>query len=342
MDPLTHGLTGAVAARFAADEPERKKAMGVGFFAALLADLDIFIQMPGNPLFAIEVHRQFTHSLMFIPIGALIAAGVVMLLFKRHFVFRQVYLYSLAGYATSGLMDALTSYGTVLFWPFSDTRIAWNLISVVDPLLTAGLLVAVIVSFYRTELRWALFGAGWILLFMLTGSIQQHRATQAALQIAEQRGHVVQSIVVKPTIGNQLLWRSTYIHGTTVQTDGIRAGLGGIRMYEGESAPLVVPEHDLNHLQGTTLYHDVQRMHALSDGFLVRHRTEPEVIGDARYSMLPTSMIPLWGVRLDTARPGQHLDFEYFRDAGPEIRTQFTDMLLGRETDPTADPQTEP
>ena len=49
---------------------------------------------------------------------------------------RQVF-----GYATHGLLDACTSYGTVLFWPFSNERLTWNNISIVDPLLTIPALI---------------------------------------------------------------------------------------------------------------------------------------------------------------------------------------------------------
>ena len=40
------------------------------------------------------------------------------------------------GYATHGLLDSCTSYGTQLFWPFSDVRVAWDTMSIVDPLFT--------------------------------------------------------------------------------------------------------------------------------------------------------------------------------------------------------------
>ena len=40
------------------------------------------------------------------------------------------------------LLDAATSYGTRLFWPFSDERAGWDWIAIVDPAFTVPLLVA--------------------------------------------------------------------------------------------------------------------------------------------------------------------------------------------------------
>ena len=48
----------------------------------------------------------------------------------------DTYMYSTIGYATHGIIDSLTSYGTQLFWPFSNDRFATNTISIIDPLFT--------------------------------------------------------------------------------------------------------------------------------------------------------------------------------------------------------------
>ncbi|WP_019218287.1 metal-dependent hydrolase [Legionella tunisiensis] len=50
---------------------------------------------------------------------------------------------ALIGYATHGLLDACTNYGTVLFWPFSERRVYWDLISIIDPFFTVPLVLGV-------------------------------------------------------------------------------------------------------------------------------------------------------------------------------------------------------
>lgn len=129
MDILTHGLLGGALAQSCSTKAETRSATLVGFLAALLADADARIQSDSDPLLTLEYHRQFTHSLIFIPVGALFVSLILWPVFKRFgqsLGFRRIYRYALLGCATSGVLDACTSYGTHLLWPFSDERVAWS------------------------------------------------------------------------------------------------------------------------------------------------------------------------------------------------------------------------
>ena len=334
MDPFTHGLAGAAASQSFADKDKIKAASFAGFVSALLADLDTFFFSSSDPLLNVEIHRQFTHSIIFIPVGALVAALLVYFFLRSYLTKREIYLFSLAGYATSGLLDSFTSYGTQLLWPFIDTRFSWNLISVVDPIFTIGLFSLVLFTLLRKERNYARVSVLWLFLILLNGYIQKERAESAILNLSEERNHMAENLIAKPTIGNQVLWRVNYIYNNTVYTDAVRTGLfSSIIIYEGSSSPLMIPESDYSHLKGTVLYSDILRFSRLSEGYLVLHPDKPEVLGDARYSMLPTDLIPLWGIEVDTTKASQHAPFLYFRDAGAEIREPFKNMLLGRSLD---------
>lgn len=76
MDPVTHGLVGATSAQLFADKQKFRLASLIGGIAALAPDLDIFLGSSSDPLLTLELHRHFTHSLLFIPIGSLIVAGI--------------------------------------------------------------------------------------------------------------------------------------------------------------------------------------------------------------------------------------------------------------------------
>ena len=330
MDPLTHGLAGAIATQTFATKAKMRPAVATGFLAALLADADIFIFSGSDPLLNVEIHRQFTHSLAFIPIGAFIATILLWLVMKRYLTAKDIFLFSLAGYATSGLLDACTSYGTQLLWPFLDTRYSWNLVSVVDPILTTGLLLLTARALYKQNRTMIWLAWGWLFVILLNGWVQHNRAETKMFDLANQRGHEIHQLVVKPTIGNQILWRGTYQYQNRIQTDAVRTGfLSSVKVYEGESAPVIAVEQDYSEFEGTTLYADLKRFEKLSEGYLIRHPDDPEVIGDARYSMLPTSLVPLWGVETDTSNTDEHLPFLYFRDANEEARQTFINMLAG-------------
>jgi inner membrane protein len=330
MDPLTHGLAGAAAAASFSDKEKIRASSFAGAAAAMMADLDYFISIPSDPLFNIEIHRQFSHSLVFIPVGALIASLVLWVFLKKQLTAKQLYLFSVLGYSTAGLLDAFTSYGTQLLWPFLDTRFSWNLISVIDPVVTTGLIMFTGFSIWFKKKPMAWSAGGWLFLFLLYGWVQHGRAVKAAQSLASGRDHSVERMVVKPTIANQRLWRATYIYDGHIQTDAIRTGItDGITIYEGESKPRLLIEQEYINYEGTTLYDDLIRFKHLSDNYLLRHPDKPEIIGDARYSMLPTELTPLWGVEIDTTKPDRHLPFLYFRDASEETRVLFWNMLMG-------------
>jgi len=331
MDPLTQGLVGATASQSFSEKKKIRPAAFAGAAAAMMADLDYFIHIPSDPLFNIEIHRQFSHSLIFIPVGALIATFLLWWFMKKYLSVKELYLYSILGYATAGLLDTFTSYGTQLLWPFLETRFAWNVISVVDPVVTGGLIVFIGLAVWQRKKTMAWVAGGWLVLFLFFGWLQHSRATSAAQNLAAGRGHSIEKLVVKPTIANQRLWRANYIYDGRIYTDAIRTGIfSGITVFEGESEPLVIIERDFSGFEGTTLYNDLIRFKHLSESFLIRHPDKTEIIGDARYSMLPTELTPLWGVEIDTASTNRHLPFLYFRDASEEIREPFLDMLMGK------------
>lgn len=70
MDPLTHGLLGAVAAKAVLGRRLGHAGWMIGAAAGMLPDVDFFLHSDADPLLNIEVHRQFTHSLAAIPVAA--------------------------------------------------------------------------------------------------------------------------------------------------------------------------------------------------------------------------------------------------------------------------------
>lgn len=332
MDPVTHGLVGASVSSSFAEKDKLRLAALLGAAGAMLPDLDVMIGTASDPLLTLEYHRQFTHSFFFIPVGALIVAGLLWWPIKKYISFKETYLYSMLGMATAGLVDVFTSYGVQLFWPFTTARFSWNLVSVFDPLLSLGVITGLGVSLYRKKKEWAVGGIGWVVIYLLFALTQQQKAEIAARQLAVNRNHLVKELVVKPTIGNQLVWSTRYVSGGRIYADGIRlVPFAEPEIYQGSSTRLVPWQQQFQEFQGSTLYRDIQRFSDLSNGMLVQHPEYDHVIGDGRYSMLPTTIKPLWGIRVDTTRPSRHVEFETFRDASPEVRQAFLNMLTGTD-----------
>ena len=330
MDIFTQGLLGGVLARAAARDSEKKQATLVGGLAGLLADADILIRSSSDSLLNIEYHRHFSHSLIFIPVGAAIAMMLLWPFLRRQLSIRRLYLFCLLGYSMSGMLDACTSYGTHLLWPFSDERVAFNIISIIDPVFTLILLATLVLGLRMQGRRVAHAGLIACVSYLLLGSLQHHRAETVAEQLASSRGHAVTRHVVKPTMANLLLWRSVYIADGRIYVDAIRAGFGKNQVLEGDSLMQFDVERDLPDLdRSSTLYHDINRFISFSDGYVAYDPSQSNVLGDIRYSMLPISTRPLWGISIRPDQPGLHSEYRFFRDTRPSVRQQFLELLAG-------------
>jgi len=224
MDPISQGTVGAAFAQVAANKTNIAKISIVGFLAGLAPDLDVLIRSSTDPVLFLEYHRQFTHSLIFIPFGALIVAAFIFPLVRKSLSFRTTYVASFLGYATHGLLDACTSYGTLLFWPFSNERITWNNISIVDPLLTIPALIFLAMAVKTSRRRFRFLAVGWIVFYLMLGFVQYERALSSAIKLAQSRGHNAERMTLKPSFGNLILWKSIYQHGDRFYVDAIRAG----------------------------------------------------------------------------------------------------------------------
>ena len=153
MDPVTQGIVATTSAQAFSKKNHLIIASMIGFLAGLSPDIDIFIRSDTDPLLFLEYHRHFTHSLFFIPIGSLLCTIVFYYVFakKFNFSFRNTYIFSLIGYATHGVIDSFTTYGTQLLWPFSNERIAWNSISVIDPLFTLPVIILCVITLIKGD-----------------------------------------------------------------------------------------------------------------------------------------------------------------------------------------------
>ncbi|MEZ5448258.1 MAG: metal-dependent hydrolase [Thiolinea sp.] len=120
MDPVSQAIVGSRLAQSVSRPRQLAKAAVLGGLSGMAADLDILIRSTSRPAAGPGICRQFTHALLFIPLGGLLCAGVLYALFSRFWTldFRWTYLWCTVGYSSHGLLDGCTSYGTQLFWPF--------------------------------------------------------------------------------------------------------------------------------------------------------------------------------------------------------------------------------
>ena len=317
MDPVSQAVTGAALAGIFAPKEKLRAALGIGALAGMAPDLDIFIRSSVDSLMAIEYHRHFTHGIGFIPVGALLCALFFYLfpLVRRNVSFWQCYLYAFLGFATHGLLDATTGYGTRLFWPFSQERISWNMIAVVDIFYTIPALILLIYAARKQVPKAALVAMGWMLAYLGLGWYQERAVRQEAYQWAATKSEEVRMLTVRPTISNLWVWRVVYRDGNTWHMASIFKPLwpGGVtRIFAGESAARF-PQGDpsFGYEPDSQVSKDIARFHYFSDGYLgyFEDAEGRPLYGDVRYGMLPYSATPLWAIRIPKDCASCHVDF---------------------------------
>ncbi|MEM7008503.1 MAG: metal-dependent hydrolase [Thermodesulfobacteriota bacterium] len=332
MDPVSQGLVGSVLPQSASNKKEIRLAAIIGLLAGLLADIDVVIRSSTDPLLFIEYHRQFTHSLIFIPIGGLIAAGFCWLLFRKKLGFWKIYFYTFLGYATHCFLDACTNYGTELLWPFSNERIAWNIISIIDPVFTITLLILLIIAFIKKSPLVARIALIFAVSYLLIGLYQRERAADELMELAKGRGHSIEKKLVHPSIGNLLVWRAIYESEGRYYVDAIRvAPFSETKIYEGSSIPKF-DESKLEDLdQDSVLRNDFRRFRNFAMDYLAVHPDYPDIIGDIRMGILPNSTLPLWGLEFNPDNKDNHASMvNYERTVDNKKLQTFFSMLLGR------------
>ena len=334
MDIVTQGIVGAIASQSIASHQHVRRAWIIGFLAGLPADADIFIRSSSDPLLTLEFHRQFTHSLLFIPVGGILCGLMLWLFFRRHLTLAKTVLLSTVAYATSGLLDACTSYGTQLLWPFSEARIAWSIISVFDPLFSLTLLVLLVFGYRRVSPKFARAGLLFALLYFSFGIYQHQHAEKVAYRVATLQGHVVTRMVVKPTMGNLLLWRAVYQSMDRFYIHAIRISPFSVPQYR-EGDTLTAWRFDdipVDMTFESVAYGDMLRFTRFSEGFVVLHPHLPNALGDARYALLPHRGDPLWGIVWDPQKPDQHVHFKNWRQITPDTMQGFLALLMGSDS----------
>ncbi|MFT5694831.1 MAG: inner membrane protein [Myxococcota bacterium] len=329
MDPLSQGAVGAAAALIVARPEHARTAALVGALSGMAPDLDVFIRSSTDPLLFLEYHRQFTHSLLFIPVGALICALLARPLLRCEITSRTIYGFCFIGYGSHGLLDACTSYGTRLFWPISDFRVAWNNVSVVDPSFTLPLLIAVGVATYKAKPRIAQLAGVCAVAYLLLGVAQRERAETMGGELAASRGHTPNQVDAKPAFGSLLLWKTLYEHEGRIYVDAVRLALQA-KPFPGQSVERLNLQRDFPWLaEESQQARDVQRFRWFSSDQLATDPSQNNRIIDVRYSMVPNRVEALWGIELDqNAGPAAHVKFVTSRKPSDEQRSEMLRMLI--------------
>lgn len=214
MDSLTQVALGGAVGEAVLGKKVGNKAILWGAIGGAIPDLDVIAYPLLDSVTRISWHRGYSHSLIFALLFSPILGWLINKIHKKEeATWRDWSLLMFWAIFTHIILDCFTNYGTQVFLPFSDYRLAFNNIFIIDPLYTLpllGFLVAILFikrsSPKRNRLN--LIGLGLSSFYiLLTLTFKFYAGTQFERSLNEQ-GISYQRYMTNPTPFNSVLWRA--------------------------------------------------------------------------------------------------------------------------------------
>lgn len=218
MDSLTQIVLGAACGEAVLGKKIGNKALLFGAIGGTIPDLDVFV---GRLFYANEIqimafHRGFMHSFLFAILSCFVFGWITFNLYnsgKRIGTttqndWIQLFFWSIF---THPILDSFTPYGTQLFTPFSDYRVAFNTIAVADPAYTIPFLLCMIILMFfnrkRSRRTWWL-KAGIVVSSVYLGFTVMNKIYMDSVfkKSFEKEGIAFYRYSTQPTILNNMLW----------------------------------------------------------------------------------------------------------------------------------------
>ncbi|KOY52168.1 metal-dependent hydrolase [Polaribacter dokdonensis] len=218
MDSLTQIILGAACGEAVLGKKIGNKALLFGAIGGTIPDLDVFIGkwIYNNEIQAMAFHRGFMHSILFALLGCFLFGWLTYKLYntgkrKETTVLKDWILLFFWAIFTHPILDCFTPYGTQLFTPFTNYRVAFNTISVADPLYTLPFLICMIVlMFYnRTKTKrksWLKTGIYLSSIYLIFTVINKVYIDSVFEKSFKKAGINIERFSAQPTILNNILW----------------------------------------------------------------------------------------------------------------------------------------
>jgi len=154
MDTITHGIAGALIGKGFFSRRAARVAIFSATVGAMFPDIDVVFEIfSRDPLAIVKYHRAITHSFVALPFFAASLASLTLagarLLKRRYAGFHDLespswtmlaLIYGVA-IASHVLLDGLTSFGTRMWFPISQQRVAWDWLFIIDFCFTSLVLL---------------------------------------------------------------------------------------------------------------------------------------------------------------------------------------------------------
>ena len=203
-------MSGALVARATASKhaPPRStpRRVAAGFFACAAPDLDFVIGFVG-PVEYLLSHRGVTHSIILLPLWALILSWVLAKLLREPAGWRALYGVCALALIVHIVGDLITSYGTMIFAPFSDWRAALGTTFIIDLWFSGIILAGLVFSavFFRSRIP-AIAASVVLAGYVGFQFVQKREALELGQQYVQAKGLSGARIVAHPRPVSPFNW----------------------------------------------------------------------------------------------------------------------------------------
>ena len=287
MDTITQITLGAAVGEATLGKKVGNKAVLWGAIGGTIPDLDVLAGPFMDAVSGIAFHRGFTHSISFALMFAPLFGYLLFKLYRGHeaswWDWTKILFLAVV---THPILDNFTSYGTQFFWPFSDYRVAFSTIFVIDPFYTVPFLLTVIaLMFYhrssqkRVVLNYlGIFVSTLYLMFTVVNKLYVQDRFETALQ---DQNLTFSRILSSPTPFNNFLWR-----GVAKGPDGYWEGYLSL-FDEQHNIDFVYTSANLNLLKSLQNHPQIQKLEWItSDFYSISQKNESLFLNDMRFGRL--------------------------------------------------------
>jgi inner membrane protein len=204
MDPVTHGLTGALIAQAGFRQRLGNYSTLALAAVAMFPDLDIVYRLEGLPTY-IENHRGLTHSFVGVLASGILLGAILGRIDKKRRYLAWISACWVALFSHQ-VLDLITSYGTIVLYPFNLNRYYLDWVFIIDFFLSGILAVSLLLSLKsksEQKAKWGLLIASVYILFCAGN---QYFAIHQLKKSAHANGIPFRSVAAIPQPLLPLIW----------------------------------------------------------------------------------------------------------------------------------------
>ncbi|MBS1919350.1 MAG: metal-dependent hydrolase [Bacteroidetes bacterium] len=309
MDTLTHIALGACVGEVLLGKKLGKKALLIGAFANSIPDFDFVTAFWMSIDRSLLAHRGITHSFLFAVLIALLLSYLFFRWFNRlHISIKTWIIFFMMEIFLHLFIDAFNNYGVGWLEPFSNIRISFNTIFVIDPFYSvwpgvALVFLMILKKDHPKRKLWPEFGLGISSLYLMYCVVNKFKTDSDIRDMLKTQQISYTDYLTTPTPLNNWLW---YI--AAGDKNGYYIGYYSVFDRQKKIALHYYPKND-SLLNPVRDHKEVQRLIQFSRGFYtVEHWHDTLVFNDLRFEQI----VGWYQPEIKNTLPSGRFAFHYF------------------------------